>query len=865
MLHLRTLGAHDIVRADGSVLSLQRRPFALLAFVAAAGTRGVSREKALGVLWPDTDEERARHALAQTVYALRRACGGDVIDGTTTLCVDSELVTSDIGALAPALAASDAHAVASLYAGPFLDGFHLPNADDFERWVDVERERIRTAVARVYQRAAGSATAARDSHAATEWWRHAAALDPLDARVALALAESLASSGDVAAAVKHVELHQALRRAELDLLPDPALAALAERLRTHSRVPPLDEPVAPERSAPTPTVVPDQSGVGEPVTTSEQRDARATAPVATASASAPPRRARVRRRWIVGVVVATALVAAGAVMLTRSTRPLSDQRVVVAPFEDETGDTTLAPLGDMAADWVAGELARTGLVQVVDARLALGVAQRGARSDGNDAAARARDFAHSVGAGIVVWGEYYRRGDSIEVHSEITDVRDGALLRDVPPIMAPARDPIVAVQQLTGRVMGALATVEDPRLGDWANRRGVPPSYAAYREFIEGLDANGRLELASALLHYQRAVRLDTSFIDPDLFALRIYEQTGAPAVADSLIRHVESASDRLTPFNRLLIQFLDADLNGDPNGMYQVAHQAAREIHTPETALMAAQAADRTGRPREALQYFESFDPTAGWMRGWSFACREMVDAAHLAGANDAALRLATIARRDYPDAVVPFYCAAEARVGSGDVTGALAAVDSAASAPSEPIWQLDEVLYRIGNEMHVHGHSVEARRLWERALTWDEAHLSPTRSLRSRDHEIRMLEALGRTRDALTRARALAAAAPGDPTAEGTLGVAELAVGDSAAAHRVSDELSRRLAQSQHAWDRGPIARAASRVAAAFGDDTAAVSSLQEALKDGAIALFDVHRSPAYDPIRGRPRFAALANPRG
>lgn len=852
-LQLRTLGAHALLRGDGSALALQRRPFALLAFVAAS-TRGASREKTLGVLWADTDEERARHAMAQAVYALRRACGGDVIVGTATLCIDPALVEADVGALARALAANDADGVAALYHGPFLDGFHLGNADEFERWMDAERERLRVAVGRVYQRAAA---AAGEPHAAAEWWRRAATLDPLDTRIALALAESLAASGDATAAVKHAELHQALRRAELDLPPEPALAALVERLRAHRPIPSRSAPDAssptePPRTGPDPAIPPRSSATIE-------------APPIEPPAAAPRRRS-VHARWIVGgVLAAVAIVAAGAVVLTRQVRPLSDQRVVVAPFEDETGDTTLAPLGDMAADWVAGELARTGLVQVVDSRMALGSVQRGARTGDGNAAARAREFARSVGAGIVVWGEYYRRGDSIEVHSEITDVRDGMLLRDVPPIAAPARDPIVAVQQLTGRVMGALATLEDPRLGDWANRRGVPPSYAAYREFIEGLSANGRLEFTTALVHYRRAVALDTTFVDPDLFALRIYEQIGAPATADSLIQHVERASDRLTPFNRLLIQFLDADLNGDPERAYQVAHEADREIRTSESELMVAEAADRVERPREATSRFAHLDPTSGWMHGWSYVCREMVDAAHVAGENDVALRFATAARRNYPDALVPYYCAAEARVGTGDVPGALAEVDSAATVATEPIWQLDEVLYRIGSELYVHGHVAEARRLWERQVAWDDAQPASARGVRSRDHEIRALAALGRSREALAQARALAVATPADPAAEGTLGVAELASGDTSAARAVADRLARRLAASRHAWDRGPIARAASRLAAAFGDDTAAVTFLREALKDGAVSLFDVHRSAAYDTIRRRPDFVAVTTPRG
>ena len=105
MLYLRTLGAFSLRRPDGSPIAVQRRPFALLALVAAAGARGSSREKALGVLWPDADEERARHALAQTLYALRRSCRADVIDGAATLRLDPSGITADVTDLESALGA----------------------------------------------------------------------------------------------------------------------------------------------------------------------------------------------------------------------------------------------------------------------------------------------------------------------------------------------------------------------------------------------------------------------------------------------------------------------------------------------------------------------------------------------------------------------------------------------------------------------------------------------------------------------------------------------------------------------------------------------------------------------------------------
>lgn len=47
--------------------ALGPRPLALLALVAAAGKKGISRDRVIGILWSETEEEQARHTLSQTL------------------------------------------------------------------------------------------------------------------------------------------------------------------------------------------------------------------------------------------------------------------------------------------------------------------------------------------------------------------------------------------------------------------------------------------------------------------------------------------------------------------------------------------------------------------------------------------------------------------------------------------------------------------------------------------------------------------------------------------------------------------------------------------------------------------------------
>src|SRR3712207_2360641 len=80
VLKFRTLGGVFIADPMGEPLSgaaTQRRLLALLATLAVAGEAGLSRDKLVALLWPDADEERARHSLTQALYAARRATGVD--------------------------------------------------------------------------------------------------------------------------------------------------------------------------------------------------------------------------------------------------------------------------------------------------------------------------------------------------------------------------------------------------------------------------------------------------------------------------------------------------------------------------------------------------------------------------------------------------------------------------------------------------------------------------------------------------------------------------------------------------------------------------------------------------------------------
>jgi DNA-binding SARP family transcriptional activator/Tfp pilus assembly protein PilF len=207
----------------------------LLAVLAAAGNRGVSRDVLQTYFWPESSAESARHALEQLLYALRRSFGESLFVGTNPLTLNSRVITSDVADFERALDDDRASEAIALYRGPFLHGFFISDAPEFERWVASERDRLAGPDARALERLATGAEREGDWSLAAQWWRRLATHEPLSSRVAYRTMCALERAGDVTGALQHARIHQTRVREELGLDCDPDVRGLAERLRT--RVP----------------------------------------------------------------------------------------------------------------------------------------------------------------------------------------------------------------------------------------------------------------------------------------------------------------------------------------------------------------------------------------------------------------------------------------------------------------------------------------------------------------------------------------------------------------------------------------------------------------------------------------------------
>jgi serine/threonine-protein kinase len=244
-LQLRTMGGLALERA-GEPLgapATQRKALAVLAVLARAGTRGVSRDKLLALLWPEVSADRAPHRLTQLLYSLRHDLATpDLILGTTELRLNPAVFACDLDAFGTALGADDLERAVSAYTGPFLDGFFLSDAPEFERWVDQQRAELARQYAAAMESVARGAARRGDQATASRYWWTLAQADPLNSRVVAAYIEAVAAAGDRAAALRAAQAHETLLLDELDTEPAPLFREAVDRVRAGAATPAPDAP-----------------------------------------------------------------------------------------------------------------------------------------------------------------------------------------------------------------------------------------------------------------------------------------------------------------------------------------------------------------------------------------------------------------------------------------------------------------------------------------------------------------------------------------------------------------------------------------------------------------------------------------------
>ena len=239
MVGLRTLGGFDVdVGAHGRAVGFRPRVIALLTLLIGHGARGISRDKILAYLWPESDTGHARNSLKQALFSVRHGFSDPVVLwGPGLLRLNPEVVEVDSWLFESAIDTGREAAAVRLYRGPFLDGFYLSGLAEFERWAELERQRLGGAYADALKTLATRAEAAADWATAVVWWRRLTEVEPFSTPAVLGLMRALESAGDPTAAVECARRHTVRLREELDCPAADEVVWFVRRLVTRGLSP----------------------------------------------------------------------------------------------------------------------------------------------------------------------------------------------------------------------------------------------------------------------------------------------------------------------------------------------------------------------------------------------------------------------------------------------------------------------------------------------------------------------------------------------------------------------------------------------------------------------------------------------------
>lgn len=837
---LHTLGGLRLEGVESPLADYARHPrrLALLAVVVLAGPAGARRDQLLTLFWSESDEARARGALNQLLYNLRRDLGDVVSAGGPRLTADPVRLSADVIDFRSALARGDDGEAAALYAGPFLDGFSPGGAPEFEHWADEQREHLRREARAALERLV--ARTPRDE-GALGWWRQLTEVDPHDGRAALGYMEALAASGDRSAALRHWAAYERRMRADLDAAPEPAVAGYAARLRQHASLvePPLPDPVA-WRSGDVPTT--------------------------DGSTPEPSRRAVTSRRrpaWILGAGAAALL--SLLVLRPRIHPPASPHqpRLVVARFQNQTSDSALDAAGQLMADWLTERIEFAQLGPVIDARSARASTDNAEAAGPTDSVVRARLVGKDAGADRVLSGSYRRSGDTLLVSGYVVEVPSGRMLTQLPQVTVPDGDPSLAADLMAERALGALGQLHDERRGDLVVVSRHAPRYAAYRAFREGMDLALAYRGAEAVERYREAYRLDTSFVAPLIWMADAAESYGELRAADSVLREADRRRDRLSPLDRAMLDFNMADLRGDRAGALAAARTMGQLAPGSEADFLLGMEALRAQRPREALAAFRRVVPDRGFLKGWDGYWGWPMQAWLLAGEPDSALAAARDGVRHHPSSRQALLHVILVRAASGD-TAALWPLFAQADAlpPGDGGLPTPRIIRAAAAQLAGYGFAAEARATALRGLPLLDANDRSEDGDANRLTLVEFYYLLGRYREARPIIEQMARRHPDEMKWTGLKALVAARLGDSATALAID----RALAGDRSTAGYGLRAFWRARIHAALGHREQMLGLLGATLASsgGDLDPSAIRIAADFIPFHADPAYQALMRPR-
>jgi len=561
------------------------------------------------------------------------------------------------------------------------------------------------------------------------------------------------------------------------------------------------------------------------------------------------------------------IIAVLALVLLRGLRlDVDPNRVVVAIFENQTGDKLLDPLGRMASDWISQRISQTGDIEVVPTMAVLqAYSMLPSKVDIPQSAKLLRALAKDMGAGTMVYGTYYLTNQELHFQAHITDVKNQKLIHSLEPVKGGLDNKMDVIQLLSQKVMDTLAAYFDKTYGESLIILRKPPAYEAYKEFLLGTEFLG-VDSAKAVRHLTRAVELDPSFLFAKFYIALVYYSQYRYAEADKIIQIINRNRDHLSLFDCHLLDSLTAGLKGEyEESLHSIikAEKVAPKISVIN--FIHGWDALAINRPLETVKTFarmDSFDPEILYRsQAQSWRIGFLASALHMLGNYKQELKEVRKGQEYYPKRLSLRADEARALAALGKIDAVREVIDeSLVVVPSSG--NPGDVMLLAAWELREQGHIEAYQEIANRAVEWYKNRLQikkPSERMR-RDLAIALYTA-ERWEEAQAVFEELAEDDPENIGYKGRIGLLAARKGDRDKALDIFKDLEsidRPYLFGEHTY-------MCARIASLLGEKEQAVALLQNAFSQGLLYGAYLHREMDLEPLRNYKPFQELIKPKG
>ena len=244
-----------------------------------------------------------------------------------------------------------------------------------------------------------------------------------------------------------------------------------------------------------------------------------------------------------------------------------NNRIVVLPFTNRTGDSLLAGIGDMASSWLSNQLAELKTIQTVpyftvkQYQSYIGILP--------DDPEQRPTFSELVSARYVISGDYYLKDNQFYFNARFVDASTLEPVYDL-PVMHGDKDSVMdIIEQMRLKIAGLITNLDEVKLG-----KRKPPDYEAYNAFLMGLyQMSVGLSTSESRLYLEKAVALEPDFVMPRIFLSWFYQGKQL----DTLLQQI-AAIPTITKYEKKVYDMMNQLWNHNYKEAFRIALQNLEE-----------------------------------------------------------------------------------------------------------------------------------------------------------------------------------------------------------------------------------------------------------------------------------------------